>query len=370
MTPMLGWSFGVFPALQVPVRSLVPLVVAVLSLALAAGCGGSDKADSSTDVNKLLDETFASGKSIKSGRIDLALDVRTQAAEATSPVKLKLSGPFQSMGETRLPKLALTATFEGGGTSLDGGLTSTGDRGFVAFQGTSYEVSGPVFEQFKAGYEQTAKEAAGREDSRSPAALGIDPRRWLTNARNAGESEVGDTDTVKITGSIDVPKLLDDVNAALEKLRGLAPEGTGDLPEQLTEEQKLQVAEAIEDVRVEIHTGAEDRILRRIVIALRVKAPQGTTTTGAQAADVRFALQLLDVNENQEIKAPENARPFKELVAKLDQLGLGGLGPSGSRRGAGSGGPGEANLEKYSRCIQEAAGDNAKVRRCAELLTP
>ena len=43
---------------------------------------------------------------------------------------------------------------------MSGGLTSTGDQGFVCWGGTQYAIAGPVFQQFKAGFEQSAKQAA------------------------------------------------------------------------------------------------------------------------------------------------------------------------------------------------------------------
>ena len=152
----------------------------------------------------------------------------------------------------------------------------------MSFGGETYEVAGPVFEQFKAGYEQSAKEASGEQD-RSLASLGIDPRRWLTNASNEGEATVGDTETIKITGDVDVPKLLDDVNAALEKVRALGVQGSDQIPDKLTEAEKRQTAEAIEDLSVEIYTGAEDRILRRMVVSLGLRLPEDPTMGGARS---------------------------------------------------------------------------------------
>jgi hypothetical protein len=339
-------------------RSAV-LALAIL-LALLAGCGGGgDAADGSTDVDQLLEDTFASGKDISSGRIDASVDVKAEGA-----VAIKLSGPFQSTGEGKLPKLALEASFEGEGESMSGGVTSTGDQGFVAFGGTQYAIAGPVFEQFKAGYEQSAKEASGQQNQ-SLASLGIDPRRWLTNARNAGEAKVGDTDTVKITGDVDVPKLLDDVNRALQRIRSLGVQGSGQLPDQLTDAERKQVTDAVQDLSVEIHTGADDRILRRMLISLRVQDAEDA----AQTADVRLDLQLLDLNEDQDIEAPDDAKPFEELVQQLEALGLGNLGGLGGGAQSGSG-QGGGNVEQYTKCIQDAQGDEAKIRKCADVLTP
>ncbi|MDP9134908.1 MAG: hypothetical protein M3N56_08785, partial [Actinomycetota bacterium] len=177
--------------------------------------------------------------------------------------------------------------------------------------------------------------------------------------------------TIKITGDVDVPKLLDDVNGALERIRSLGVQGASQLPDQLTEAERKQVTDAIKDLNVEIHTGADDRILRRMLIAMNVQGP-----AAAEAADLRLDLQLLELNEDQDIEAPENAKPFEELVQKLQSLGLGdlgGLGALGGKMGSpppgSSSAPSEANVEKYSQCIQDAQGDNAAIRKCADLLT-
>jgi hypothetical protein len=340
------------------------LVILLLALVVVAGCGG-DAADSGTDVDQLLDETFSGGKAIDSGRLSLVLGVEADAGDG--PVTAKISGPFQSEGQGRLPQLDLEGSFEGGGESMSGGITATSDAAFVSFGGETYEVAGPVFQQFKAGYEQSAKEASGEQDQ-SLASLGIDPRRWLTDARNEGESKVGDTDTIKITGDVDVPKLLDDVNAALEKIRALGVQGSDQIPDKLTEAEKRQTAEAIERLSVEIHTGADDRILRRIVVALGLRLPEGAATAGgAQSADIRFDFQLLDVNEDQEIRAPENAKPFEELLEQLEGLGLGQLGGLGGAGGA-AGGNAEG-VDEYSACVQKNLGNDDAVRKCADLLT-
>ena len=350
---------------------LAVLLALLLALGLGA-CGGSDDdggASSSTDVNDLLTKTFTGSKDVKSGNLDLKMKIEAEGGDAQlgGPVTVSLAGPFQAQGDGQLPKFDLDAAFEGGGQSIKAGATSTGDKGYLSFQGTDYVVDDQVFRQFKAGFEQAQKQSADKDNQQSLATLGIDPRRWLTDAKNAGEAKVGDTDTIKITGDVDVPKLLDDVDGALERVRSLGLQGSEQLPKRLTDEEKRQTAEAVDRLDVEIYTGADDRILRRMVVGLGLKAPEGRTTGGAQAVDVRFDLQLLDVNEDQEIDAPEGAKPFEDLASKLGGLGLGGLG-GGSGSGSGSGGAGQANLEKYSKCIQDAGGDEGKIRKCADLL--
>jgi hypothetical protein len=352
-------------------QAILLALLATLALAVGAcggdGGGGGEEASADTDVDALLSDTFKGNKDVKSGKLALKLDVDAKGAEVEGPISVSLGGPFQSKGDKQLPTFDIDFAFEGGGQSIKAGLTSTGEKGFVNFQGTEYVVSDQVFNQFKAGYEQAQKQ--GKEQNQSLSSLGLDPRAWLTNPKNEGEAKVGDDDTIKITGGVDVNKLLDDVNKALQKTRELGVQGTEQLPSQLTDAQKKQVADSVKDPKVEIYTGKEDKILRRMVISVSLVDAQNE----AGSADIKLDLSISDLNEDQEIDEPSGAKPFDQLLSQLGGLGLGGLGGAGgggSSGGSGSGsGSNNANLEKYSQCISDAGSDVDKARKCADLLT-
>ena len=357
-------------------RPILLCLLASLMLAVAA-CGGGgdgDEASSDTDVDTLLADTFnGKNKKIESGKLDLSLNIDAKNTEGVSgPIKLSIVGPFQSQGKQKLPKFKIDFAFEGAGQSIKAGATSTGTKAFVAFQGNEYAVTDQVFQQFKTGYEQAQKQ--GNTKNQSLSSLGLDPSAWLTNPKNEGEEKVGDDDTIKITGGIDVNKLLEDVNKALQKTRELGVQGTQSLPSQLTAEQKKQVVDAVKDPKVEIYTGKDDKILRRMVVSLGIVAPKDSSSPNG-SADFKLDFSISDLNEDQEISEPSDAKPFDQLLSQLGGLGLGGLGGS-SGSGSGSSGsgsnaaPNNANLEKYSKCVRDAAGDTAKAQKCAELLTP
>jgi hypothetical protein len=357
-------------------RSLqVSLLALVAALAIgAAACGSSgDSASSSTDVNQLLSDTFKGNKNVKSGKLNLSLKIDAKGAQGVNgPITLTVAGPFQTQGKQKLPKFKIDFSFAGAGQNIKAGLTSTGDKGYVNFNGTDYVVSDQVYKQFKAGYEQAQKNGTSKQQQ-SLSSLGLDPRQWLTNPKNEGETKVGDDEVIKITGGIDVNKLLEDVNQALKKTKQLGVQGTQNLPSQLTAAQKKQVTDAIKDPKVEIYTGKDDKILRRMVISLGVVAPKGSSTSGS--ADINFDLSISDLNKDQTISEPANAKPFDQLLSQLGGLGLGGLGATGgtgSTGGTSSGSgsaPNNQNLEKYSQCVSAAGSDVAKARECAKLLT-
>jgi hypothetical protein len=351
--------------------ALLLSLLAALAIALSA-CGGSDEegggeeASASTDVNELLTQTFSGEKQVKSGNLAFELQIEAQGGEANldGPVKVSLEGPFQTQDEGKLPEFKLDASLEGGGQSIQAGATSTGEKGFISFQGSDYAVDDRVFQQFRAGFEEAQKNSSG--EGQSFASLGMDPRKWLTDPKNAGEAKVGDDDTIKITGGIDVGKLLDDVNTALSKASSLGLQGAGEVPEKLTDEQRRQVLDAVKDPRVEIYTGKDDQILRRLVVDLGIEdAASGTSGT------VAFDVSISDLNEDQDIAEPADAKPFDQLLSQLGGLGLGGASGSGSGSSddsAGAPGDSGADLEAFSKCIEEAGDDVAKARECSELI--
>ena len=348
---------------------LRPAVLFSLLLALGlvfAACGGSDeKTASSTDVNELLTQTFTGSKKVDSGNLDLKLRLETTGGEEQleEPVSVHLSGPFQSQGGGKLPKFALEAAFEGAGQSLRAGATSTGEKGYLSFQGTDYVLDPPVFKQFSAGFEEAQKQSG--DENQSFASLGMDPRKWLTDPKIEGDAKVGDEDTTKITGGVDVAKLLDDVNAALAKAGSLGLGGAGQVPEKLTDEQRRQVIASVKDPRVEIYTGKDDQVLRRMVVDLGIDEQRSGTR-----ATVAFDVSITDLNDDQEIAEPADAKPFSQLLEQLGGLGLGGGGAlGGSSEPSPSGGGSSEQLEQYSQCITDAGEDAAKARECADLLT-
>ena len=124
--------------------------------------------------------------------------------------------------------------------------------------------------------------------------------------------------------------------------------------------------DAVKDPRVEIYTGKDDQILRRIVVNLGIE-DAASKTSGTVAFDVSIA----DLNEDQEIAEPADAKPFDQLLGQLGGLGLGAGGAAGSGSGSGSAGGGTSSddLEKFSKCIEDAGNDVEKARKCSELIS-
>ena len=146
------------------------------------------------------------------------------------------------------------------------------------------------------------------------------------------------------------------------------------MPNKLTEQQKQQAVKAIQSPAVEIDTGKDDSILRRVLVDFDVNVPKSASAT-AQSAKVALDLKISDLNNSQDISEPSNPKPFTELLSGL-QASVSAASAHGldrldaARAPSGSSGASADNLKKYSQCIDKAGNDAAKAGKCADLLTP
>ena len=193
----------------------------------------------------------------------------------------QVTGAFVVEEEGRLPKFTLTAKHG----SETAGAVWTGEQGYVTLDGTSYEVSGLLTGQIEAGFEEANKRQA----------LAPDVSRWLANPRNEGVADVGGEETVKISGAANDKQVLADIERLMTQFK---PFQLGD---GLSPDERQEASKAIGALNVTVFTGVTDRVLRRLVV------------TGP---DLRVDLTLTRVDEDQDIEAPKDARPFSELMKR------------------------------------------------------
>jgi hypothetical protein len=340
-------------------RPLLVLFALLICAFGVAACGGGDDGGD-VDVDAVLRETFGEDKNIESGRLDVSLRLDAKGSEALrDPVTAKLAGPFASTGADSLPRFNFEATLNAAGQSLRAGATATDSAGFVSFQGQAYQLSQQLFEQFKQGYAQEAKKSENEGEGVSFRSLGVDPQRWLRDPEYVDKADVGGAETLHMRAAIDIPRLLEDVN----KILGRAEQIQGQRARELTEEERRQVEESISDADIELWTGEEDKILRRLNVRIAFSVPEQRRegARGLESGVLSFDLALGGINDEQTIDAPENPRPLDELISGLQ----------GGGSGSGSGGAQAPQAPQggtpYEQCIAEAGGDIAKLQECAGL---
>jgi len=217
-------------------RRLISLLLVALASAAAlalSACGGGD--GDSGDAKALLKDAFS--KPISSANVSLDLSAKIDGVpQLSQPITFKMTGPYESRGAKKVPKLDWDVNVSGGGQTFSGGLISTGDNAFVSFQGQNYEVGPELVKQ----YEQQL--GAQTQSPTSLKQYGIDPANWVRDAKEEGDEDVAGAATTKVTGTLDVEKMLNDINTLIEKA---GPKMGQANTQKLTPEQIQQVKDVV-----------------------------------------------------------------------------------------------------------------------------
>jgi hypothetical protein len=290
------------------------------SIVLAACGGGSDK--SSESPQTVLDEATLQG--IESGDIDLSLGVKAQGPEGGN-LNVSLSGPFQGEGKGSLPQLDMTAkakgNFNGKNIDFDGGLVLLPNTAFVNYEGIEYEVDPTTFSFVESALAQAQREGGAETGSDGAAACQEEFGRlkvadFLENGSNEGNAEVDGTSTTKVSGDLDVSGAIDSVLEVVESQACRAQlAAAGPLPSKSeVDKAKSQVSSAVKGAHVDVYVGDDD-IVRQLSAQLQLEPQNGGS--GPKRVEIDLDLKLTEVNEEQTISAPANAKPLSRLFLKL-----------------------------------------------------
>jgi hypothetical protein len=286
------------------------LVAALLGLLLLGGCGGdSGNAGSAKTIIERASRTPAKSADVKLG-LELKLD---GVRELPQPVKLSLSGPYRSNGAKQLPDLDWRMRVQAAGKNVALRVVTVRDNAFVEYAGTTYEVGKGLVRRYR-------RQSQARRQQDDIRKLGIDSSRWLTDGKVEDNGR-------KVSGAIDVRRMLGDVNRILAKL----PRGHR-LPSRTID----QIDEAVKQANIEVRVGA-DHILRSSRLGLSFELPDElrAKARGLRSGRLSFHYEQANVNVGQKITAPSGARPLSELLQGFGVPPGALLGP-----GAGNAAPG------------------------------
>jgi hypothetical protein len=354
---------------------ILSLFIALIALAATlAACGGGSSDDPQTVVEE------ATLKGIESGKVDLAADVNVEGKKG-GKVEVSLSGPFQSESEAEYPELDLAFTSKGslGGKdqNREGGLTLLGDKAYVAYEGTEYEVDSTTFNFVKSMLKQQGGEQGKSSEITAcqDAAGELELSDFVENLKSSGKAEVGGTSTTKVSGDLDATAAVEAFSTLIEDPAcSKQLSAAGPLPSAAELNQaKSTVQDSLKSAHVELYVG-DDHIVRRIVVQATIEPPK-SSKAGAKRVELDLDLTLTGVNEEQTISAPSNSKPLSDLFLKLGinpiellgQLqsggsqGIGGLLEGLSEAGGGSSGGGSSGggnsgggQESFYECLGEA----------------
>ena len=311
---------------MLPINTLRPAFVALCLVLFALAplaCGGEDP-------QELIDQTFkGEHEEVKSGRLTVGLNIASRGAgQASQPFDVRLAGPFQKRGKDQLPLFDFDLSVTVAGRPITASVISAGNAGFVEALGTPYRLSEPAMAILRQGYQQAQQQTGQRaQNNPDPNAPKLQPAQWLRDPQVAGEEQIAGTETIHVTSQLDVPRLLNDSQRAVEYARSRALPQGAQLPPSLTTAQRQELLNAIKNASFDFWTGKDDKILRRLQVRLRYDVPpaERARTQGIESADITFRLETGQLNQPQRISTPTNARPFEELMARLRSGGIGSL---------------------------------------------
>ena len=339
-------------------RVLLVLACAALCAGLLSACGDSEQ-QASSSASSVLDETLAATSKLDSGRLTASLRLRPDGLLSLGgPILLNASGPFAAPAAGAGPRFDMKFGAAIAGGTFDARARSTGKRAYLRLDGRDYALG-------RHGERSASKERSSAKQRSSAkrgalGALGLDPAAWIEDPQEKGSATIAGVDTIRIAGDLDVARLLADV----AKLLG-ASAGDG----LLTPKLRAQLVDAVKSAKVELWTGARDRVVRKLTAAIDFTFADDAARpiTGLDGGRIDLRLRLDDVNATAfEVAAPKNARPLSELIGDsgLDGL-LSGIGKGfGSTAGGGDGGA------AFLRCITAARGNSTEVMRCSSKLAP
>ncbi len=347
----------------------VGCVVAAVALGVSA-CGGSS---SGGDATSLLKQTFGQRHTVTSGNLNLSLTVAPSGANASNhPISLSFGGPFQSRGSGKLPASDFNINISALGRSGSLGILSTGSNGYITFGGTSYQLPAATFQRLESSFcSITASPGAG-SSTNSLSKLGINPLHWLQSPSVVGTETVGGASTKHIKAGVDVPAMLGDVNTFLGKAATTGITGASKLPSQLSSVTRQKIAAAVKNPSVDIWTGADDKMVRKLTISLTVPVSGQLSTLlgGMSSARVVLTIAYADLNQPQSISAPSVVRPFSEFSGQLQSFlaaAQGGTSASGSGSSSSSAAPSaEPELHPVPPGGEPGRHEDAEVRRTTE----
>lgn len=331
---------------------------------LFAGCGDDD----TESVTDLLDKAFAS----PIGSADVTLDIEIEldgVDELDGPIEIKLAGPYDSREEGKIPSVDWDITVQAQNQSFNANLTSTGERAFIGFQGTDYEVSQATVDQLNRQLAASEKQGGGQD----LADFGVTARDWVVDAEADGDEEVAGVETTHVSGNLDVTKMLEDLNTVVEEAAKLGGQVGQQAPPALTDEQQDQIEDVVQDPEFDAYVGKDDDKLHRLSADLEFDVPEDSRDQvgGLEGGRISFSIEFANIGSGQPITVPDDARPIDELTQQLQGLLGGALGaPETGGGGAAEPAP-QTESEKqkaYEDCVSTDPSDESVKAFCEVLL--
>lgn len=261
-------------------------------------------ASCATDATDVITETADNLEELRSGALELKVSTTNGAEEEDqAEAGFELSGSFQLPEEGELPVADLEFTDIGADQPVTRGFISTGDQAFIEVDGQAYELPDEQTQTLRGG-------GGSDEGIFEGAAVG----EWFIEPELEEGAELDATEVDRVTGELDVVAALND----LFEVAGRFGQASAFQPIQGEEAERLE--NAVESSHVEVVSGTEDRLLRRLLIEvdLAINEEVEIRELLGPLAGVSFTIEMSISEPNQpvEVSPPADPLPIEELTAQ------------------------------------------------------
>lgn len=277
-------------------------VAAIVAVVALAGCGADDE--------ETLRETSEKLSEVRSGQLSLRFVIASQSEQPPSArtrdndVGFAINGRFALAERARgLPQTDLAYTQIAGPRSETVRIVADGRAAWV-------RVGEQAFTLPPERTRRLRRSAAGGDGGAGLDELQIE--RWIADPKSSDGGEVDGVATTRITGRLRVATALRDLLALGRRA------GTDVGAKPIGKEAGRRLEEAKEDASITLHTGQDDRVLRRLVLRasfpLKRTRDLGGTIGSLRGAQIRFSLSLRRPGRDIRVKRPADPQPFSALA--------------------------------------------------------
>lgn len=274
-----------------------PLAVALCALAVAGACGHASRAE------KVAETTSRNMGKIRSGQLFFRLGAGSGTeGQDDNEVGFQLEGAFALAAPGGLPVARIDYTQLAAGHETTTQVVSTGSQAYVVLHGTAYQLPAAQVETLRAPKDGTGGHGFS----------GLRIEKWVETPALSPGDPVDGVPTDRIRGDVDVVRTLNDL-FAFGRQAGASdlavPEIKGDDADQLRR--------VTRSATVELLTGRQDRLLRKLAVDVRLAAhvPERVRQALGEvaAARIHFDVSLTRPNTPVQVAEPAGALPASAL---------------------------------------------------------
>ena len=271
------------------------LAVAAALMMTLASCGA--------DASNVVTETADNLEELRSGLLELRVLAEARPGEEeTAQAGFELIGSFQLPEEGALPVADLEYTDVGADEPTTQGFISTGEQAFIEVDGQAYELP-----------PEQSQTLLGTEGNDEPVFQGASVDEWLIDPELTEGESIEGAKVDRVSGELDVVTALNDLFGIAQRF------GASSVFTTIEGDEAERLENAVESSTMEILTGTEDRLLRRLLIEVELALDDEVELAEVLGplAGTSFIIDMSISEPNQpiEVEAPPDALPLEDLQA-------------------------------------------------------